>query len=496
MRLVYSILFCMVTVIGFSQQKITHTVYFDFDISQPGDVAKRELASFIEKIKFLQTDHIIISGHTDLKGSSGYNMKLSSARANAVYSFMSSSLVPGNNITVSSFGKEKLLTAEDEKQEINRRVEIEVYYTAIRSQKTITEVEPFFEDVETQQYSINLDDTVIVTGKEGTYLKIPPGSVADKKGRVVKGNAVLLLKEYYQPGDILLSGLNTNSDKGPLETGGMFNMVIIRDKDTMSSKMMKPVIIKMPVVTRARGNMNIYAIDNKTDSSVWNNTGIVFNRKFSYWEWPFRNEKLEDLVIPEIKFENWKNGHKYTDEYYVQGLYIFGIPFRGSTYVKKITNTIVKIDSVTLNSNLNVKFRNRGFRKYKTRYFDTTIIVKYRRAEYTGVTKNISWINCDRFLNYPKVYDFYVSTPDFRGANVMIYFKNQNAYLPAFENKKGLYKVARVPPDEKVWIVAFGKKDGEYYYNKKEFIIEKNARTDITLAKVSEEDFRKEMKSL
>jgi hypothetical protein len=498
MRLFYSILFCLVCSVCFSQQKITHTVYFDFDITAPNEAAKKELVLFIEIIKTLQPDFIMIRGHADMKGSSDYNKKLSAARAGTVNDLVSSSLPPGSNITVSSYGKEKLLTDDDEKQEINRRVEIEVYYKEKQIQKPVTEVEPFFEDVETQLFPINLDDTVIVKGKEGTYLKISPGSITHKNGLVAKGNAILLLKEYYQPGDIILSGLNTNSERGPLETGGMFNMIIIRGDDTMSSNMLKPVTIRMPVVTDAPGNMNIYAIDHKTDSSVWNNTNNTFDRIFSFWEWPRKIDKLGDLTIPQIKFENWKVGHKYTDEYWshISNWHFFNIQIGNRSKVRTVTNRIEKIDSITLKASLKVRYRNRGVRKYGTRYFDTTFLVKYRRAEYVGITKNISWINCDRFLNYPNPADFYVSTPEFRGASVMVYFKNQNAYLPAYEDAKGLYKVARVPPDEEVWIVAFGKKNGEYFYSKKEFIIEKNARTDISLEKISEEDFRKQMKSL
>ncbi|HMK25818.1 MAG TPA: OmpA family protein [Chitinophagaceae bacterium] len=498
MRLLYSILFCMVSVVCFSQQKITHTVYFDFDIAEPNEATKKELSLFIEKIKPLQPDLIIIRGHADMKGSSDYNKKLSAARAAAVNDMISSSLPPGSSITVSSYGKEMLLTEDDEKQEVNRRVEIEVYYTEKQIQKPVTEVEPFFEDVETQRFPVNLDDTVIVVGKEGTFLKISPGSITNKKGLVAKGNAVLLLKEYYQPGDILLSGLNTNSEKGPLETGGMFNMIIVRDNDTMSSKMLKPVTIRMPVVTDATGKMNIYTIDHKTDSSVWSNTNNTFDRIFSFWEWPRQIDKLDDLIIPRIEFKNWRVGHKYTDEYraHISSWNFFSIEFGNSSKVKMVTNRIEKIDSVTLRASLKVRYRNRGLRKYGTRYFDTTFLVKYRRAEYVGISKNISWINCDRFLNCPDPADFYVSTPEFRGASVLVYFKSQNAYLPAYEDAKGLYKVVKVPPDEKVWIVAFGKKNGQYYYSKKEFIIEKNARTDLTLAKMSEEDFRKQMKSL
>jgi len=44
-------------------------------------------------------------------------------------------------------------------------------------------------------------------------------------------------------------------------------------------------------------------------------------------------------------------------------------------------------------------------------------------------------------------------------------------------------------------LIAFGKKDNEYYFSKKKFTINRGVTESLALIKLSEEDFRKEMRS-
>ncbi|MEQ1676445.1 MAG: OmpA family protein [Chitinophagaceae bacterium] len=499
MRHLYVSICLLIVTSSFSQQSVTHTVYFDLDIAQPSAAATRDLHSFGEKIKQLPVTGVSIEGHTDKQGTNNYNYTLSRARSEAVNNLLKPYIPSSVSARINFSGEDRLITDADEKQAVNRRVVIVVYYE--EAPQPVTEVEPFFRDVETQRFAVNFDDTIFITGKDGTKLAIPPGSIQNKKGELVNGNAEILLKEYYNPGDIISSGLNTNSDKGLLQTGGMFTLVIIQGNDTMDTKSRKPVTLKMPVVNQVAGNMNVFTMGHRSDSSVWRNTNSVFSKKFSYWDWPRKLSKLDDLVIPEIKYENWRKGYKYTDEYtpHTANWWLFEIPFGNKSDAKQVTNQIEKIDSVTLRSTVKVKYRNKGKRQYGIQNFDTTFLVKFYRSEYVGVTQSLNWINCDRFLNYPNTGNFYVSTPGFRGATVMVYFKNLSSYMPAYSDEgksNALYTIPKVPPGQKVVIVAIGKRDGAYFFSRKEFTTEKGATAELELTDISEEDLNKEMRSL
>jgi hypothetical protein len=350
--------------------------------------------------------------------------------------------------------------------------------------------------VEVQRFPVNLDDTVFIKARGGATITIVPGSIQHSNGAQAKGSAEILIKEYFQPGDIILSGLNSVSGQGLLQTSGMLRMVVVQGTDTLATKTKKPVEIKLPAATGTYGNMNVYTMNRPGTGNQWDKTGDAFIRYTGAWLWPVKLGHLENLVVPEIKFENWKVGHRYTDVYnaHQSNWYFFDVPFGNRSTIDQVINVIEKVDSVTLRSTVKASYRKKGVRKYGTRYFDTSFLVKYRISQYVALSGNINWINCDRFINRSNVTDLYVSTPGFEGANIVIYFKSLNAFMQASPGADGLYKADKVPPGEKILVFAFGKKDGAYYYSKKAFTTERNLAADLQLQQVPEKEFRESLK--
>jgi hypothetical protein len=62
---------------------------------------------------------------------------------------------------------------------------------------------------------------VVVAGREGTRVVIPADSLMFEDGSPCDGPYEAKVWEFYDFSDILLSGLTTMSDRGPLQTGGM-----------------------------------------------------------------------------------------------------------------------------------------------------------------------------------------------------------------------------------------------------------------------------------
>lgn len=492
MKFFYTVLFSIIISPVFCQHVISTTVYFDFNKAEPSAAAFTSLKPFLDKISTLRITSVNIEAHTDKQGSNAYNENLSKARMEMVMKLVQDRIRPTVPITTSYWGEDKLLTVADEQQTLNRRVVIVVTYED-EPVKPAEKLEPFFEDVETQRFPVDLDDTIFIKAKEGTTLRIPPGSIQTIKGVLAKGKAEILIKEYFQPGDIILSGLNTVSKQGLLQTGGMFRMVVVQGTDTMATKTKKPVEMKLPATADSYGNMNVYTMDR---SNEWNKTSDVFVRTSGVWLWPRKVGNLENLVIPEIRFENWKVGHKYTDEYnaYESNWHFFDIPFGNRSEVDQVTNTIEKIDSVTLRATIRAAYRKRGIKKYGNKYFDTSFLVRYKQAEYIAMPSTINWINCDRFLNTGNNTDLYVSTPAFEGANVVVYFSSLRAFMQAGRDGYTKYAVKKIPAGEKIWVIAFGKKGGEYYVAKKSFTTSRGLTASLEMNKVPETEFRKVLK--
>jgi outer membrane protein OmpA-like peptidoglycan-associated protein len=73
----------------------------------------------------LQTNNIVISGHTDRKGTAEYNQKLSERRAEAVVDYLVNKFaIDRTNLTAVGYGFDKLKNTADPFSGENRRVEI------------------------------------------------------------------------------------------------------------------------------------------------------------------------------------------------------------------------------------------------------------------------------------------------------------------------------------------------------------------------------------
>jgi outer membrane protein OmpA-like peptidoglycan-associated protein len=102
-------------------------VYFDYNsatISQEAEPQLNELGMALRNAK-LQDAVILLSGHTDARGSDDYNQKLSERRAESVRSYLKEKFgVSVENLTTAGYGKKSLKNTGDPYAAENRRVQI------------------------------------------------------------------------------------------------------------------------------------------------------------------------------------------------------------------------------------------------------------------------------------------------------------------------------------------------------------------------------------
>lgn len=89
------------------------TIFFAYDSSSLTQAARTDLATNAAWMKARPDLTIQIEGHTDTRGSVEYNLALGERRAQAVKSYLSNLGVNGQNLTIISYGKEKLLELGD-----------------------------------------------------------------------------------------------------------------------------------------------------------------------------------------------------------------------------------------------------------------------------------------------------------------------------------------------------------------------------------------------
>jgi len=84
-----------------------HSVYFSFDQYDVKSTYKPVLEANAKYLKEHANTKIVLQGNTDERGSSEYNLALGNRRAESTKKVLSVLGVPGKNIDVVSFGKEK-----------------------------------------------------------------------------------------------------------------------------------------------------------------------------------------------------------------------------------------------------------------------------------------------------------------------------------------------------------------------------------------------------
>ena len=103
------------------------TIYFDYDSAAITTRAKPTLNEIGKALSDsrLGNSVIVISGHTDARGSDEYNQKLSERRAEAVKKYLTDDLkVPGDNMSTAGYGKRDLKEKAHPFAPENRRVQI------------------------------------------------------------------------------------------------------------------------------------------------------------------------------------------------------------------------------------------------------------------------------------------------------------------------------------------------------------------------------------
>ena len=103
-------------------------VNFDFNKATLTPNAKTILDQVADALKAAADIKVEIGGHTDGKGSSAYNQKLSQKRAESVKAYLVEHGIDAGRMTTKGYGKEHPIAdnATDEGRELNRRVELKV----------------------------------------------------------------------------------------------------------------------------------------------------------------------------------------------------------------------------------------------------------------------------------------------------------------------------------------------------------------------------------
>jgi outer membrane protein OmpA-like peptidoglycan-associated protein len=103
-------------------------IFFDFNKSTLRKESNAELQRVIDLLKKYPTLKIEISGYTDSKGTQAYNLKLSSARAKSVVTYLTTHGIAASRLTSKGYGADNPVATNttDEGRQLNRRTEFKI----------------------------------------------------------------------------------------------------------------------------------------------------------------------------------------------------------------------------------------------------------------------------------------------------------------------------------------------------------------------------------
>ena len=100
------------------------TLYFDFNSTALNERSKENLDWVVEKMEKQPNKVVVVSGFADMKGDDNANLEISKRRANVVKDYIVSQGVSEDRVDVRYVGNTQLLSHDEDKQSMERRVEV------------------------------------------------------------------------------------------------------------------------------------------------------------------------------------------------------------------------------------------------------------------------------------------------------------------------------------------------------------------------------------
>lgn len=109
-----------------ARPSLTLLIQFDFDSARVSPQSQQALANLSQALQSsdLASSRFAVEGHTDAKGNTGYNLKLSESRAQAVRDFLKTQGVASDRLQAAGKGASELANSAAPFAAENRRVRI------------------------------------------------------------------------------------------------------------------------------------------------------------------------------------------------------------------------------------------------------------------------------------------------------------------------------------------------------------------------------------
>lgn len=259
-----------------AQQQETSTVYFALDSDVLTAEAQQQLGELLKDIKDLDRWKLEVRAHTDATGTDQYNEDLAQRRAAAVRNYLLQRDLPLDLVSISTFGEHRPADSNntEEGRKRNRRVEIDLYTWPLQS---LDDLLGGLNEGNSQFFTISAEESIALSGKDGTTIWIPSDLFVHQDGRSAQGDIQLEMREAYTYADMIAQGLSTHSGASMLETGGMVYLEARSGDEKLQIREGGELLVSMPTGEQLPG-MQLFTGETDANGNLldWTPTGQGF----------------------------------------------------------------------------------------------------------------------------------------------------------------------------------------------------------------------------
>lgn len=345
-----------------------------------------------------------------------------------------------------------------------------------------------FENLPSQSFEIDSESSQIITGRNGTRLRVNENTFIYENGESAKGNIEIELIEAISPSKIIMGGLSTIFNDSPLQTGGMIYLGAKGEKGKLLIAPSKTITVLIPTDSLL-SEMSLFK--GELDS-----LGKVF------WTDPIKiSEKDQDEqdIIREFEVS-----HNIRYNVSLNGEYLENYPDSIDAKVSELawegTGLKISKDSTFNMDEYKINFYKQDKLETWTRTFakGTNSYITDYNISYIFKQKQLGWANIDRLYSDKRTEEVNLQTKFSNENNfdvVQTTLVTESMYLPGYQKKDnsfsfthGDYETTQLPIGAKATIIGTANFEGSVYFGYKTFTIAKDQLITIELVQSSKEE--------
>jgi hypothetical protein len=351
------------------------------------------------------------------------------------------------------------------------------------------------DNILTQTFSINPNIDNIITGTNGTKIRIPKKSFVDSSGQIITSKIEISLKEVLTKLDLVLGNLTTTYNGKPLETGGMIYIDAISDDKNLLLADNKSIQVALPTDSTLN-NMSLFSGTQDSTGINWGNP-VALNKPLADSTGISMDifEKTTNIMYSVDRFNDPKD---YPDSVVTE---VGRIAWEGDG-LKITKDSTFKIGNYTVNfykQNRLLKWNEVfTFQKGTNNFYDD------KNTHYIFELKKLGWANIDRLLDDPRTKKVELITSienqeDFKFVYVTLITKRM--YLPGYQKKDNTFSFSHndeepqeLPVGETATIIATAYKNDKAYFAIQKITIAEKQTVTMNLMETTVEKLKAELK--